>query len=128
MGIRAASGRRRTAFRRTPFRHSRRRPTTIYWIGTSGGLVRFDGTEFVLYDCDNTPIRENSVFCLTVGRDGTLWAGTDGGGSLRYRGGVFRSYTAADGIANMFVRAVIESRTGILWVGSLGGRFEFAAR
>ena len=86
------------------------------------GAVRRSG--FVLYDRDNTPaIRENSVFCLTVGRDGSLWAGTDGGGLLRYRGGVFRSYGVAQGLANEFVRAVIESRDGVLWVGTDDGLF-----
>jgi len=99
-------------------------PDHYLWIGASGGLVRFDGAGFVLYDRDNTPaIRENSVFCLTVGRDGSLWAGTDGGGLVRYRGGVFRSYGVAQGLANEFVRAVIESREGVLWVGTDDGLF-----
>jgi ligand-binding sensor domain-containing protein/signal transduction histidine kinase len=99
-------------------------PDNYLWIGTSGGLVRFDGAVFVLYNRENTPaIRENSVFCLTVGRDGSLWAGTDGGGLLRYRGGVFRSYTVSQGLTNDFVRAVIESRDGILWVGTDDGLF-----
>src|SRR5262252_1420993 len=54
-------------------------PDNYLWIGTSGGLVRFDGAGFLIFDRDNTPaIRENSIFCLTVGRDGSLWAGTDG--------------------------------------------------
>jgi signal transduction histidine kinase/ligand-binding sensor domain-containing protein len=94
------------------------------WIGTSGGLLRFDGAAFLLYDRDNTPvIHENSVFCLTVARDGSLWAGTDGGGLLRYRGGVFRAYRAADGLTNEFVRAVIEARDGTLWAGTDDGLF-----
>ena len=68
------------------------------WIGTSGGLVRFDGARFVIFDRTNTPeIREDSIFCLTVTRDGALWAGTDGGGLLRYQNGIFRTYTAAAG-------------------------------
>ena len=59
-------------------------PDNYLWIGTSGGLVRFDGAGFVLFDRENTPaIREDSVFCLTVARDGSLWAGTDGSGLLR---------------------------------------------
>src|SRR5258706_10751677 len=66
-------------------------PDNYLWIGTSGGLGRFDGAGFLLFDRGNTPaIRENSVFCLTVARDGSLWMGTDGRGLLRYRGGVFR--------------------------------------
>jgi ligand-binding sensor domain-containing protein/signal transduction histidine kinase len=99
-------------------------PDNYLWIGASGGLIRFDGAGFVLYDRDNAPaIRENSIFCLTVGRDGTLWAGTDGGGLLRYRGGTFRAYAVAQGLANEFVRAVVESRDGVLWVGTDDGLF-----
>ncbi len=53
-------------------------PDHYLWIGASGGLVRFDGASFVVYDRDNTPaIRDNSIFCLIAARDGSLWAGTD---------------------------------------------------
>src|ERR1035438_926938 len=90
-------------------------PDNYLWIGTSGGLVRFDGAGFVIYDRDNTPaMGEDSIFCLTVGRDGSLWAGNDGAGLLRYRGGVFRAYRAAQGLTNDFVRAVVESHDGVL--------------
>src|SRR5579883_1254331 len=76
-------------------------PDNYLWVGTSGGLVRFDGAGFVVYNNENTPgIRENSIFCLTVAHDGSIWAGTDGGGLLRYRGGALRSYGPAQGLTN----------------------------
>src|ERR1017187_8390334 len=82
-------------------------PDNYLWIGTSGGLVRFDGAGFVIYDRDNTPaMHENSIFCLTVGRDGSLWGGTDGAGLLRYRGGGFRAYRAAQGLTRSEERRV----------------------
>jgi ligand-binding sensor domain-containing protein/signal transduction histidine kinase len=97
------------------------------WIGTSGGLVRFDGARFVIFDRTNTPeIREDSIFCLTVTRDGALWAGTDGGGLLRYQNGIFRTYTAAAGLMNDFVRAIYEDREGTLWAGTDDGLFRFS--
>src|SRR5580658_6517752 len=99
-------------------------PDNYLWIGTGGGLVRFDGAAFVVYSRDNTPaIRDDSIFCLTTGRDGTLWAGTDGAGLLRYDHGTFRSYRTAQGLTNEFVRAVFESRDGTLWVGTDDGLF-----
>jgi len=96
------------------------------WIGTSGGLLRFDGERFAVFDHENTPaIREDSIFCLTVTRDGSLWAGTDGRGLLRYRNGVFRTYSARDGLSNDFIRSVYEDRAGTLWAGTDDGLFRF---
>lgn len=99
-------------------------PDHYLWIGTSGGLVRFDGASFVVFDRDNTAaMRENSVFCLAAARDGSLWAGTDGAGLLRYQNGTFRSYRAAQGLTNDFIRAVHQTRDGTLWVGTDDGLF-----
>ena len=53
------------------------------WIGTQEGLVRFDGARFTTYDRRNTPeLRHNSILSLAEAPDGTLWAGTNGGGIL----------------------------------------------
>ena len=102
-------------------------PDHYLWIGTTGGLVRFDGARFVVFNRENTPaIRENSIFCLTASRDGSLWAGTDGGGLLRYHAGVFRNYSAADGLSNGSVRVVYEDRQGVLWVGTDDGLFQYS--
>src|SRR5258708_6235247 len=71
------------------------------WIGTTGGLLRFDGARFVLYNRENTPaFADNNIFCLMVSRDNTLWIGTEGGGLIRYRDGVFRAFSSTAGLPN----------------------------
>jgi len=97
------------------------------WIGTTGGLLRFDGGRLVLYDRDNTPaFTENNIFNLTVARDGTLWIATEGGGLIRYKDGVFRSFSTKDGLLNDFVRTVYQDSKGLIWIGTDDGLFRFA--
>ena len=94
------------------------------WIGTTGGLLRFDGERFVLFDRDNTPaFHENNVFCLLVTSDKSLWVGMEGGGLLRYRDGVFHAFSSAEGLTNNFVRALLEDRDGKIWIGTDDGLF-----
>jgi len=53
------------------------------WIGTSGGLCRFDGHEFQTYYYDqNNPksVCGNNIKDLALHSDGTLWIGTGDGG------------------------------------------------
>src|SRR5215467_15263525 len=60
------------------------------WIGTSGGLVRFDGHRFFVFDRSNTAaFRDDSILALCPSRDGSLWIGTEGGWLLRYRRDAF---------------------------------------
>jgi ligand-binding sensor domain-containing protein/signal transduction histidine kinase len=99
-------------------------PDGYLWIGTSGGLVRFDGSRFVVFNHENEPaFRDDSVYSLFTSKDGTLWAGTEGGGLIRYKNGLFRVYGAAEGLTNTFVRAIFEDAHGTLWVGTDSGLF-----
>jgi ligand-binding sensor domain-containing protein/signal transduction histidine kinase len=106
-------------------------PDGYLWIGTTGGLLRFDGVHFTVFDSQNTPtLHENSVFCLMVARDGTLWIGTEGGGIASYSGGQFRTWVALDGQSNDFVRVMMQDQDGTIWAGTdrgllrlNGGRF-----
>jgi ligand-binding sensor domain-containing protein/signal transduction histidine kinase len=99
-------------------------PDGYLWIGTSGGLVRFDGSRFVVFNHENEPaFRDDSVYSLFTSKDGTLWAGAEGGGLIRYKNGAFRVFGVVDGLTNTFVRAIFEDKHGTLWVGTDNGLF-----
>ena len=106
-------------------------PDGYLWIGTQGGLARFDGVRFVSYSRFNTPsMTDDNIRALSVGRDGSLWIATDGGGLLQYLDGRFRSFGSNEGLANEFVGAVLEDQKGQVWAGTnrglyvgRGGRF-----
>ena len=100
-------------------------PDGFLWVGTSEGLLRFDGASFVHFSHENTPaMREDSVFCLLAARNGHLWIGTDGGGLIEMHDGAFRLYTAADGLTDVFIRALYEDHAGAIWIATDSGLFK----
>jgi ligand-binding sensor domain-containing protein/signal transduction histidine kinase len=99
-------------------------PDGYLWIGTPGGLVRFDGVRFVVFDRSNTPsFRDDSVLALAVGLDQSLWIGSEGGGLLQLLNGRFRAFGTKEGLTNLFVRALHVDRAGTVWVGTDRGLF-----
>ena len=97
------------------------------WIGTTSGLLRFDGSHFHLYNHANVPaLADNSIFCILAAHDGSLWIGTEGGGLVHFKDGVFHAYSQAAGLSNGFVRSLLEDDQGRLWVGTDNGLFRMA--
>src|SRR5208337_4905917 len=60
------------------------------WFATTGGLARFDGVNFTVFDGSKTPLLAHSTIASVLAApDGSLWIGTVNGGLLRYRDGGF---------------------------------------
>jgi ligand-binding sensor domain-containing protein len=91
------------------------------WLGTEGGLARFDGYQFRVFDRESTPALAGSdIRCLLEDQSGALWVGT-ASGLTRLKGGRARTFGAGDGVPSGAVRTMVESGDGRLWILTAGG-------
>jgi PAS domain S-box-containing protein len=93
------------------------------WIGTKNGLNRYDGYTFDIYKYnteDSTSISCNSICCLYIDRQGTLWIGTEFGGLNRYdpASNSFQRFTfyTENGDTVSKILSLKEDHSGKLWM------------
>ncbi|MCA1568330.1 MAG: histidine kinase [Acidobacteria bacterium] len=89
------------------------------WIATQGGLARFDGVRFHVFNQQNVEeFRTNECSELLEDASGRLWIGTVGGGLVRYEAGKFTAYGRAEGLPTDVVIRLYADRAGRLWITS----------
>lgn len=95
------------------------------WFTTLDGLVRFDGVRFTVFNSfGSSGIISNRMSSLCEDADGTLWAGTDDGGLIRYRDGEFRTFTVEDGLPANRILTLARHPEGHLLVSTTKGLVE----
>jgi len=63
----------------------------------------------------------NYVFSILAARDGSIWAGTWGGGVARWDGKAWTNLSMRDGLAGNIVYSIAQDRAGDLWFGTNHG-------
>jgi len=97
------------------------------WVGTQGGLVRWDGYRFRNYLADPqnpAALPDNSVAVLHVDDTGRLWIGTSNGGLARFvpEQDNFVVFDAASGDLDVgTINGLADDGAGGLWVASDDG-------
>lgn len=95
----------------------------VMWIGTSGGVIRYDtrNDSFKVFDTSNGLLSTGAFF---VGKlKGKIAIGTYGGGmSLLQEDGVtWKNYNIPEGVGDPFVYGAIEAENGDIWIATWSG-------
>ena len=79
------------------------------WIGSYGGLIRYDGSTFVSF---TDRLASGSIRALYESKDGTLYIGTNDAGDYRFKDDVFTSLRAEDSNELLCIRGFTEDSSG----------------
>jgi signal transduction histidine kinase/ligand-binding sensor domain-containing protein len=91
------------------------------WVGTTDGLLRFDGISFQQYQPETGSLMAASVSALMAVPGDGLWVGFDRGGASFIRDGRVTNYSDLDGFPVSTVRCFARDRTGAVWAAVVGG-------
>ncbi|TVP98114.1 MAG: hypothetical protein EA359_18720 [Balneolaceae bacterium] len=92
------------------------------WIGTHGGLVRFDGAAFRVFNRFNTPaIVSDFIITLYEDSNGTLWIGSEDGNLTKKTDGQFSTLQLQDYIHHWNVVSITEDIENNIWAATTGG-------
>ena len=91
------------------------------WVGTAGGLARFDGKRFVTFEAAQSPeAASQPIFALLEDRQGRIWIGHPGGAAV-YERGRFRAAITKAQAGHRRIWSFAEDKDGAIWAAGDGG-------
>lgn len=96
------------------------------WVGSLGGLSRYDGTQFTNYNVRNG-IPANSVQAISTDAEGNIWIGTSEGIS-KYNGKEFKHYRfrSPEHPSGNSVQHILVTDKGTVWCHTDSSLYKFA--
>ena len=91
------------------------------WIGSYGGLIRYDGSSFRNYSLEENGISSSSVRSLYEGSDGRLWIGTNDAGVFVLENDVFTKIECTAENSFLCIRDFAETSDGTIFAASNSG-------
>lgn len=105
------------------------------WLGANEGIIRVEGSvndidrqQYYLYSSENGKLPYGRIRCLHVDRRGNIWAGSDGGGLMKYdmESDRFVSVSGQYGLLADAVFGIQEDNQGEIWLGTNSGLIRLA--
>ncbi len=90
------------------------------WIGSYGGLVRYDGSTFRNFSQEGL-IPSSSIRALLEDDAGRLWVGTNDAGLFVYENGAFTRVPESGEPVLLCIRDLIQNRDGTIYAASSSG-------
>ncbi len=92
------------------------------WFGSYGGLTRYDGNKFNVWDAvsENGP-KSSNIRVTLEDENGVIWIGTNDKGLVKYKDGTFTSIAKPDDITTNTVRDITDAPDGKIYCGTPDG-------
>ncbi|MBE5794404.1 MAG: HD domain-containing protein [Clostridiales bacterium] len=90
------------------------------WIGSYGGLVRYDGSNFRNFSQEGL-IPSSSIRAILEDREGRLWVGTNDAGLFVLEEGSFTRVQEAGEPVFLCIRAIAQGQDGTIYAASSSG-------
>jgi frataxin-like iron-binding protein CyaY len=93
------------------------------WCATySGGLAKFNGSDFSIYNMSNSKIPSNYLQTLVVDEIGNVWIGSQFSGLVKFDGKNWTIYTSGNsGLQDNSIRSLAFDKFKNLWIGTQSG-------